>query len=79
MILEMLSIPNKLTLHILIHIIHVAWVSFFPLQSLNMFSCIILGGFVAEHLVFGSSEGLHSEVAKVRLDSLLLFCNYATA
>lgn len=24
---------------------------------------------MAEHLVFGSSEGLHSEVAKVRLDS----------
>ncbi|KAI8547838.1 hypothetical protein RHMOL_Rhmol07G0226800 [Rhododendron molle] len=34
-------------------------------QTLNRFSCVILGGLVAEHLVFGYSQGLHGDVEKV--------------
>ncbi|CAN4101612.1 unnamed protein product [Withania somnifera] len=34
-------------------------------QTLNRFLCVILGGLAAEHLVFGYSEFLHSDVQKV--------------
>ncbi|KAJ8760705.1 hypothetical protein K2173_017754 [Erythroxylum novogranatense] len=34
-------------------------------KILNQFSCIILGGLVAEHLEFGHSVGLHSDVEKL--------------
>ncbi|XP_058222355.1 uncharacterized protein LOC131332252 isoform X4 [Rhododendron vialii] len=33
--------------------------------TLNRFSCVILGGLVAEHLVFGYSQGLHGDVEKL--------------
>ncbi|KAF8387949.1 hypothetical protein HHK36_026615 [Tetracentron sinense] len=41
----------------------------FSSKNLNRFSCIALGGLAAEYLVFGYSEGLHSDVDK--LDTLL--------
>ncbi|XP_028098858.1 uncharacterized protein LOC114298487 [Camellia sinensis] len=34
-------------------------------QTLHRFGCVILGGLAAEHLVFGYSEGLHTDVEKV--------------
>ncbi|OWM85402.1 hypothetical protein CDL15_Pgr019026 [Punica granatum] len=34
-------------------------------EKFNNFSCVILGGIVAEHLSFGYSEGLHSDVDKL--------------
>lgn len=34
-------------------------------QTLNRFLCVILGGLAAEHLLFGYSELLHSDVQKV--------------
>ncbi|MCD9640010.1 hypothetical protein HAX54_025021 [Datura stramonium] len=34
-------------------------------QTLNRFLCVILGGLVAEHLLFGYSELLHSDVQKL--------------
>ncbi|EOA35520.1 hypothetical protein CARUB_v10020727mg [Capsella rubella] len=34
-------------------------------KTLNNFSCVILGGMVAEHLLFGYSEGYYSDVVKL--------------
>ncbi|KAI8013095.1 Serine/threonine-protein phosphatase PP2A-5 catalytic subunit [Camellia lanceoleosa] len=34
-------------------------------KTLNKFLCVILGGLAAEQLVFGYSEGLHSDVEKL--------------
>ncbi|KAK3031623.1 hypothetical protein RJ639_035629 [Escallonia herrerae] len=34
-------------------------------KTLNRFLCVIVGGLAAEHLVFGYSKGLHSDVEKV--------------
>ncbi|XP_059302755.1 uncharacterized protein LOC132054778 isoform X4 [Lycium ferocissimum] len=34
-------------------------------QTLNRFLCVILGGLAAEHLIFGYSELLHSDVQKL--------------
>ncbi|XP_010511580.1 PREDICTED: uncharacterized protein LOC104787674 isoform X1 [Camelina sativa] len=34
-------------------------------KTLNNFSCVILGGMVAEHLLFGYSEGFYSDVVKL--------------
>ncbi|KAM3289331.1 putative protein isoform X1 [Capsicum chacoense] len=43
-------------------------------QTLNKFLCVILGGLAAEHLVFGYSELLHSDVQKLdRVLRLLCF------
>ena len=35
------------------------------MQTLNNFSCVILGGMVTEHMLFGYSEGFYSDVVKV--------------
>ncbi|WMV41867.1 hypothetical protein MTR67_035252, partial [Solanum verrucosum] len=43
-------------------------------QTLNRFLCVILGGLAAEHLVFGYSELLHSDVQK--LDRVLRWLCY---
>ncbi|CAE5960344.1 unnamed protein product [Arabidopsis arenosa] len=34
-------------------------------KTLNNFSCVILGGMVAEHLQFGYSEGFYSDIVKL--------------
>jgi hypothetical protein len=34
-------------------------------KTLNNFSCVILGGMVTEHILFGYSEGLYSDIVKV--------------
>ncbi|KAH7847093.1 hypothetical protein Vadar_021784 [Vaccinium darrowii] len=44
------------------------------LTTLNRFSCTILGGLVAEHLVFGYSPGLHGDVEK--LNSVLQWMGF---
>ncbi|CAH8382841.1 unnamed protein product [Eruca vesicaria subsp. sativa] len=38
-------------------------------KTLNNFSCVILGGMVAEHMLFGYSEGFYADV--VKLNSVL--------
>ncbi|KAA8545041.1 hypothetical protein F0562_019860 [Nyssa sinensis] len=43
-------------------------------KTLNRFLCVILGGLAAEHLVFGYSEGLHSDVEK--LDRVLKWLGF---
>ncbi|XP_015083239.1 uncharacterized protein LOC107026686 isoform X1 [Solanum pennellii] len=43
-------------------------------QTLNRFLCVILGGLAAEHLLFGYSELLHSDVQK--LDRVLRWLCY---
>ncbi|KAL8503021.1 hypothetical protein ACS0TY_021948 [Phlomoides rotata] len=35
------------------------------MQTLKKFTCVVLGGLAAEHLVFGYSELLHSDVSKL--------------
>lgn len=37
------------------------------LQTLSNFSCVILGGLVAEHIAFGHSEGHYADIDKVRV------------
>lgn len=44
------------------------------MQTLNNFSCVVLGGLVAEHLQFGCIEGLHADVDK--LDRVLRWLGY---
>jgi hypothetical protein len=34
-------------------------------KTLNNFSCVILGGMVTEHILFGYSEGLYSDIVKL--------------
>ncbi|KDO48518.1 hypothetical protein CISIN_1g019873mg [Citrus sinensis] len=43
-------------------------------KTLNNFSCVILGGLVAEHLVFGHSEGHYSDINK--LDKVFQWLGY---
>ncbi|XWS58261.1 hypothetical protein CRYUN_Cryun08bG0018700 [Craigia yunnanensis] len=43
-------------------------------KTLNNFSCVVLGGLVAEHLQFGCIEGLYSDVDK--LDKVLRWLGY---
>ncbi|KAF2307123.1 hypothetical protein GH714_024959 [Hevea brasiliensis] len=50
---------------------------FLCLQTLNNFSCIILGGLVVEHLVFGDSEGHYSDVDKEQLDKALKWLGFS--
>ena len=42
------------------------------MQILNNFSCVVLGGLVAEHLEFGCIEGLYSDVDKVNSTALMI-------
>ncbi|XP_022746218.1 uncharacterized protein LOC111296279 [Durio zibethinus] len=44
-------------------------------KTLNNFSCVVLGGLVAEQLQFGCIEGLHSDVDK--LDKVLRWLGYS--
>ncbi|XP_021640593.2 uncharacterized protein LOC110635526 isoform X1 [Hevea brasiliensis] len=46
-------------------------------KTLNNFSCIILGGLVVEHLVFGDSEGHYSDVDKEQLDKALKWLGFS--
>uniref|UniRef100_A0A0D2ZU20 Peptidase M41 domain-containing protein n=1 Tax=Brassica oleracea var. oleracea TaxID=109376 RepID=A0A0D2ZU20_BRAOL len=44
-------------------------------KTLNNFSCVILGGMVTEHMLFGYSEGFYSDVVKVMSSqNVLLIC-----
>ncbi|XP_031387394.1 uncharacterized protein LOC116200678 isoform X2 [Punica granatum] len=54
------EVPNARVLKI-----HNTDKGYVPSKKFNNFSCVILGGIVAEHLSFGYSEGLHSDVDKV--------------
>ncbi|KAM7472743.1 hypothetical protein LguiA_010926 [Lonicera macranthoides] len=44
------------------------------LKNLNRFLCVILGGLIAEYLVFGYAEGFHSDVEK--LDRVLKWLDF---
>ncbi|XP_021637822.2 uncharacterized protein LOC110633494 isoform X3 [Hevea brasiliensis] len=48
-------------------------------KTLNNFSCIILGGLVVEHLVFGDSEGHYSDVDKEQLDKALKWLGFSNS
>ncbi|KAF2294864.1 hypothetical protein GH714_024625 [Hevea brasiliensis] len=48
-------------------------------ETLNNFSCIILGGLVMEHLVFGDSEGHYSDVDKEQLDKALKWLGFSNS
>ncbi|CAH2046944.1 unnamed protein product [Thlaspi arvense] len=43
-------------------------------KTLNNFSCVILGGMVTEHILFGYSEGFYSDV--VKLNSVLQWLGF---
>ncbi|VVA93972.1 unnamed protein product [Arabis nemorensis] len=45
-----------------------------PSKTLNNFSCVILGGMVAEEILFGYSEGFYSDV--VKLNSVLQWLGF---
>ncbi|KAL6324320.1 hypothetical protein AAG906_012566 [Vitis piasezkii] len=44
-------------------------------KTLNRFSCVIVAGLIAEYLVFGYSEGLHSDVEQ--LDEVLKWLGFS--
>ncbi|RVW53364.1 hypothetical protein CK203_103136 [Vitis vinifera] len=44
-------------------------------KTLNRFSCVIVAGLIAEYLVFGCSEGLHSDVEQ--LDEVLKWLGFS--